>query len=198
MDAVKEMLVGVAFPARRHAFKKKPPGFVILCRDVLRWVVTIEALAPYRVAAFARDGADPQPPEYLDSAEERERGAIDMAMEVFLAAPTTRQPMCICQSDLKNLYWTPGRLIAHHASNGCNLRTGDLIGTGTVLGPGADERGYLLEMTRRGAELLRLPTGETRVFLGRWRCGHPARILQTRRLRDYRTGEYRGIVLSAE
>jgi fumarylacetoacetase len=63
----------------------------------------MEALAPYRVAGFARDGSDPQPLEYLDSAAERDLGAIDTAMEVFLASPTMRQPLCICQSNLKNL-----------------------------------------------------------------------------------------------
>jgi len=162
------------------------------------WLVTMEALAPYRTCAFQRDTADPQPLEYLDSAEERERGAIDMAMEVFLAAPAMRQPLCICQTNLKNLYWTPGQLITHHASNGCNLRTGDLIGTGTVSGPGTDERGCLLEITRRGAEPLRLPTAETRVFL---EDGDEVILRAHCRRAGYATiglGECRGTVVSAE
>ena len=162
------------------------------------WVVTMEALAPYRTCAFQRGTDDPQPLQYLDSAAERECGAIDMTMEVFLASPTMRQPLCICQSNLKNLYWTPGQLVAHHASNGCNLRTGDLIGTGTVSGPGADERGCLLEITRRGAEPLRLPTGETRVFL---EDGDEVILRAHCRRAGYATiglGECRGVVASAE
>jgi fumarylacetoacetase len=162
------------------------------------WVVTMEALAPYRVAAFARDDGDLQPLEYLNSATERQCGAIDMTMEVFLASPKMRQPLCICQSNLKNLYWTPGQLIAHHASNGCNLRTGDLIGTGTVSGPGADERGCLLEITRRGAEPLHLSAGETRVFLEN---GDEIVLRAHCRRAGYATiglGECRGTVASAK
>ena len=162
------------------------------------WVVTMEALAPYRTGAFTRNAGDPQPLQYLDSAAEREYGAIDMTAEVFLASPTTRQPLCVCQSNLKNLYWTPGQLIAHHASNGCNLRTGDLIATGTVSGPGADERGCLLEITRRGAEPLHLPTGETRVFL---EDGDEVILRAHCRRAGYATiglGECRGTVVNAE
>jgi fumarylacetoacetase len=162
------------------------------------WVVTMEALAPYRAGAFPRETGDPQPLEYLDGATERQSGAIDMTMEVLLASAKMRQPLCICQSNLKNLYWTPGQLVAHHASNGCNLRTGDLIGTGTVSGPGADERGCLLEITRRGAEPLRLPTAETRVFL---EDGDEVILRAHCRREGYATiglGECRGTVLSAE
>jgi fumarylacetoacetase len=162
------------------------------------WVVTMEALAPYRAGAFPRDTGDPQPLQYLDNAAERECGAIDMTMEVFLASPTMRQPLCVCQSNLKNLYWTPGQLVAHHASNGCNLRTGDLIGTGTVSGPGADERACLLEITRRGAEPLRLPDEKTRVFL---EDGDEVILRAHCRRAGYVTiglGECRGMVVSAE
>jgi fumarylacetoacetase len=133
------------------------------------WVITMEALAPYRVPAFQRDEGDPAPLSYLNCADETAAGGIDMTLEVYLSSASMRncqmQPMQISQNNLQNLYWTPGQLIAHHASNGCNLRTGDLIGTGTVSGPGAGERGCLLEITGRGADPLQLPTGETRIFL---------------------------------
>jgi fumarylacetoacetase len=162
------------------------------------WVVTMEALAPYRAGALQRDAGDPAALKYLASASEREGGAIDMTLEVFLSPHSMRQPLCICQTNLKNLYWTLGQLVAHHASNGCNLRTGDLIGTGTVSGPGADERGCLLEITRRGAEPLRLPGGDTRVFL---EDGDEIILRGHCKRAGYATiglGECRGIVVSAE
>lgn len=161
------------------------------------WVVTMEALAPYRAGAFQRDAGDPAPLHYLESPAEHECGAIDMTMEVFLASPSMRQPLCICRSNLKNLYWTPGQLLAHHASNGCNLRAGDLIATGTVSGPGADERGCLLEITRRGSEPLRLHSGETRVFL---EDGDEVILRAHCKRSGYATiglGECRGVVASA-
>jgi fumarylacetoacetase len=102
------------------------------------------------------------------------------------------------KSNLKNLYWMPGQLIAHDASNGCNLRTGDLIGTGAVSGPGADERGCLLEITRRGAEPLRLPVGEPRVFL---EDGDEVILRAHCQRSGYATiglGECRGTVVGAE
>jgi fumarylacetoacetase len=133
------------------------------------WVVTMEALAPYRVPAFSRDEGDPAPLPYLNDEEEASMGGIDLTVEAYLSSRTMRerrmQPMRISQGNLRNLYWTPGQLVTHHASNGCNLRTGDLIGTGTVSGPTPGERGCLLEITRRGADPLRLPTDEIRVFL---------------------------------
>jgi fumarylacetoacetase len=133
------------------------------------WVITMEALAPYRVPAFEREAGDPKPLAYLDDAVENETGGIDLTLEAYLSLRTMRErnvePMRISHSNLRHLYWTPGQLVAHHASNGCNLRTGDLVGTGTVSGPGANERGCLLEITRRGVDPLHLPTGETRVFL---------------------------------
>jgi len=162
------------------------------------WVVTMEALAPYRGGALPRDPGDPAPLKHLACASEREGGAIDMILEAFLLSHSMRHPFCICQTNLKHLYWTPGQLVAHHASNGCNLRTGDLIGTGTVSGPGPDERGCLLEITRRGAQPLRLPGGETRLFL---EDGDEIILRGHCKRAGYATiglGECRGIIESAE
>jgi len=133
------------------------------------WIVTMEALAPYRVPAYARPEGDPAPLPYLNGAEEMSAGGIDVSLEVYLSSKSMRagglEPMRVSQSNLRNLYWTLGQLVTHHASNGCNLRTGDLLGSGTVSGHGPEERGCLLEMTRGGATPLQLPGGETRRFL---------------------------------
>ena len=133
------------------------------------WVVTMEALAPFRVPAFPRPEGDPAPLPYLTSAEDRERGGIDLTLEVYLASRQMREsqlaPMRLSRGNLRNLYWTLAQLLTHHASNGCNLQPGDLLASGTVSGPLPEERGCLLELTRRGADPIRLPTGEIRKFL---------------------------------
>ena len=133
------------------------------------WVVTLEALAPFRVPAFQRPDGDPQPLPYLHSAADAQRGGIDLTLQVYLASRQMREsgipPARLSQSNLKNLYWTLAQLLTHHTSNGCNLRPGDLLASGTVSGPQPEERGCLLELTLRGAEPIRLPGGEVRKFL---------------------------------
>ena len=133
------------------------------------WVVTAEALAPYRVPALERPAGDPAPLPYLDSSEDRAHGGIALALEVFLATRRMREegvaPARLSRASFAEMYWTPAQMLAHHASNGCNLRPGDLLASGTVSGPGRDARGCLLELTWRGAEPIALPTGETRKFL---------------------------------
>jgi fumarylacetoacetase len=133
------------------------------------WVVTLEALEPYRVPAFARPPGDPLPLSYLDSATDRARGGIDITVEVYLLSSRMRDaqipPLRLSRGRMADLYWTVAQMLAHHTSNGCNLRPGDLFATGTISGPTQDSRGCLLELTRRGAEPIRLPTGETRTFL---------------------------------
>jgi fumarylacetoacetase len=137
--------------------------------SVSPWIVTMEALAPYRVPPAPRPAGDPPPAPYLDSAENRRAGAIDAALEVALVSARMRQqglaPIRLSRSNLQHLYWTPAQLLTHHASNGCNLRPGDLLASGTVSGPEKDQRACLLELTWRGTERLELPTGETRAFL---------------------------------
>jgi fumarylacetoacetase len=133
------------------------------------WVVTIDALEPFRAPLAARPDGDPTPPDYLSSDSAARRGAFDVRLEVTLRSTQMRAsdmpPLVLSRSNLKHLYWTIGQLVTHHASNGCNLRAGDLVATGTVSGPTRESRGCLLELTWRGTEPLTLPTGETRRFL---------------------------------
>ncbi len=133
------------------------------------WIVTMEALEPFRVPAFARAAGDPQPLEYLQSSRDQQRGAVDITLEAYLASREMRQrgiaPLRLSRSQFRDLYWTPAQLVAHHASNGCNLRPGDLLGSGTASGPTDDSMACLLEITQRGARPIALPTGEHRTFL---------------------------------
>jgi fumarylacetoacetase len=133
------------------------------------WIVTLDALAPFRVPAFVRDPADPAPLPYLFDPADRAEGGFDIQLEVCLTSRRMRDegraPMRLSLGRFTSMYWTLGQMIAHHASNGCNLRAGDLLASGTVSGPTADSRGCLLERTWRGTEPLDLPTGEVRRFL---------------------------------
>jgi len=133
------------------------------------WVVTMEALAPFRVPAFPRAAGDPAPLPYLTDDADQAGGGIDVRLEVLLSSARMRDegmaPARISHSTLADLYWTPAQLLAHHTSNGCNLQPGDLLGSGTVSGEGKDARGCLLELTWRGADPVLLPSGETRRFL---------------------------------
>jgi len=132
------------------------------------WVVTMEALEPYRAPLEARADGDPQPLEYLRE-ENAQRAGFDVRTEVYLTSERMRAEsvprMKLSEVRATELYWSFAQMVTHHASNGCNLRTGDLLASGTISGPRAGEQGCLLEMTRRGAEPLRLPTGEERSFL---------------------------------
>jgi fumarylacetoacetase len=133
------------------------------------WVVTMEALEPYRAPLYQRPEGDPAPLPYLDSAPNAARGAIDLTLEVEITSAQMRErslaPFRLSRGNLKDLYWSIAQLVTHHTSNGCNLRPGDLLASGTVSGPTPESRGCLLELTRRGGEPLTLPTGELRKFL---------------------------------
>ncbi|HEX8286528.1 MAG TPA: fumarylacetoacetase [Pyrinomonadaceae bacterium] len=137
--------------------------------SVSPFVVTMEALAPFRIPAFERPEGDPQPLEYLYSEENQKFGGFDINLEVYLQTQKMRdesaEPFLLSRSNMKDLYWTIGQMLTHHASNGCNLQTGDLMATGTVSGDSKQERGCLLELTWRGTDPLQLPNGETRRFL---------------------------------
>jgi fumarylacetoacetase len=126
------------------------------------WVVTLEALEPFRRASLPRPESDPQPLPYL---RETRPGAFAITLEVWLRSPRMAHPVLVSRSDFSSLYWTLAQMVAHHSSGGCPLRAGDLIGSGTVSGPEKLNRGCLLEITRRGAEPLHLPGGELRSFL---------------------------------
>jgi fumarylacetoacetase len=133
------------------------------------WVVTMEALDPFRIPEYARPAGDPKPLPYLDSPENRARGGVDVTLDVFLSTSVMRASDLPAQrvscSNMGDLYWTLAQMFTHHTSNGCNMRSGDLFATGTISGPAPDARGCLLELTSRGMEPLRLPSGETRKFL---------------------------------
>jgi len=133
------------------------------------YVVTMEALAPFRTKAFERDADDPQPLDYLNDAQNQKFGGLDINLEVYIETEKMRsekiEPHLLSRSNTKDLYWTVGQMLTHHASNGCNLQTGDLIATGTVSGKEKSERGSMLELSWRGTEPIELPSGETRRFL---------------------------------
>ena len=132
------------------------------------WIVTLEALAPFR-AAFTRPTSDPAPLPYLDDADVRTDGALDIELEVLLQTARMRAkgsaPVSLSRSNYRHAYWTFAQLVAHHTINGCNLKAGDVFGTGTQSGPGPEEAGSLLELTNGGKQRLALPNGETRAFL---------------------------------
>ncbi len=133
------------------------------------WVVTAEALAPFRSKAFARPDGDPAPLPHLDDAEDRAHGGLDIMLEAYIATEAMRRagtaPQRVTQTSCALLYWTVAQMIAHHTWNGCNVCTGDLIGSGTVSGPEKSSWGSLLELTMRGSDPLALPGGEKRGFL---------------------------------
>ena len=133
------------------------------------WVVPLAALEPFRVPAAPRPGGDPGPLPYLTDERDQRRGAFDLHLEVCFATAKMRAagqtPVRISLGNLRDLYWTPAQMLAHHTSNGCNLRPGDLLATGTVSGSTPESVGSLLERTRRGAEPFHLPNGEQRSFL---------------------------------
>ena len=132
------------------------------------WIVTLEALAPFR-APCARPDDDPPLMAYLDDPAMRAHGAFDVQLEVLLDTAAMRArgipPARLCRSNFRHSYWSVAQMIAHHTVGGCNLRPGDLLGSGTQSGPGPTEAGSLLELTAGGRAPIALPAGETRRFL---------------------------------
>ena len=165
------------------------------------WVVTTEALAPFRTSAAVRPAGDPEPLPHLTSAADQTRGGLSIALEADLASARMRADgraaAPVSRADFADIYWTAAQMVAHHTSNGCGLRAGDLIGSGTVSGPDRRTAGCLLEITRRGAEPIALPGGEARGFLEdgdevvlRGRCERPGYV-------SIGLGECRGVVIPA-
>ncbi|MDX2422209.1 MAG: fumarylacetoacetate hydrolase family protein, partial [Amphritea sp.] len=132
------------------------------------WIVTNEALLPYRTE-FKRDAADPQPLPYLASEKNTQQGALDIKLEVLLQTEQMRNqhqaPTSLSASNFVYSYWTVAQMVAHHTVNGCNLRPGDFFGSGTQSGPEHTQGGSLLELSRGGKEAISLPNGEQRTFL---------------------------------
>ncbi len=133
------------------------------------WVVTLEALAPFRCPAFDRTEGEELPLPYLYSSVNTEMGGIDITLEVLLYSAQMRaagmEPFRLSCGSFKQMYWTVAQMLTHHTSNGCNLRSGDLLASGTVSGAEKATQGCLLEITERGTQSVELPTGEVRSFL---------------------------------
>lgn len=133
------------------------------------WIVTAEALAPFRVAARAHESGAPAPFPYLIEQEDQARGNFDIELECLLGTERSRAAgeaeAVIVRTNSDVCYWTFAQMIAHHASNGCNLQPGDLLGSGTLSGPSDDSRACLAESTKRGTVPFTLPNGETRIYL---------------------------------
>ena len=132
------------------------------------WIVTLEALAPYRTAPH-RPAEDPQPLPYLHSEANQAQGAIDIQLEVWIDTAAMRAAgmpaHCLTRTSYRHAYWTVAQLVAHHTVNGCDLQPGDLFGSGTLSGPTLDQAGALIELTQGGKQPVVLPDGESRTFL---------------------------------
>ncbi|MCR0982183.1 fumarylacetoacetase [Roseomonas populi] len=133
------------------------------------WVITPEALEPFRIAQPARPEGDPAPLPYLQDEADQAGGALDLALEVLILTPAMREkglaPHRLSLSNAKHMYWTVAQMVAHHSSNGCDLNPGDMLGSGTISAPDAQGFGSLLETTKGGKEPVQLPSGETRKFV---------------------------------
>lgn len=144
------------------------------------WIVTPEALAPFRCPAFPRGADEPKPLPYLLDEADQAQGGLALQLSVWLETAAMRaagEPeQQIAASDAKFLYWTAAQMVAHHTSGGCNLLAGDLFGTGTISGPNRDQAGSLIELTMGGKDSITLPGGETRAFL---KTGDRLRIAAT-------------------
>ncbi|MFG1466635.1 fumarylacetoacetase [Xanthobacter sp. DSM 24535] len=165
------------------------------------WVITPEALAPFRIAQPVRPEGDPAPLPYLFDPQDQAAGALDLDLEVLIEteamAAKGLPPHRLSRGSTRDLYWTFAQLLAHHASGGCNLAPGDLLGTGTISGTSPDSYGSLLELTRGGKAPIMLPSGEERRFL---EDGDTV-IIHGRAVRDgfvsIGFGECRGTILPA-
>jgi fumarylacetoacetase len=176
IEAAPEHVFGIAlfndWSARDiQAWEYQPLGPFLsknFASTVSPWIVTLEALAPFR-SPFVRPEGDPQPLPYLDSPADRAGGAIDIELEVWLQTVAMRAAGHpgdrLSRSNFRDAYWTLAQLVAHHTVNGCNLQSGDLLGSGTLSGPSADQGGSLLELSQGGKEPLQLSNGQTRSFL---------------------------------
>jgi fumarylacetoacetase len=123
------------------------------------WITTMEALAPFRTEAPVHDVP------LLPYLQEAGRGALDITVEAWLRTPAMSEPLRLSRASFKESYWTLGQMLTHHTSNGCPIRPGDLVASGTISGPEKENRGCLLELTWKGTEPVRLPNGAQRTFL---------------------------------
>lgn len=132
------------------------------------WIVTMEALAPYR-QPWTRSADEPQPLAYLDTVDNRDHGALDIQLEVWLESNRARAegsgPSRLSGTSFRHQYWTPAQMVTHHTVGGCQLHPGDLFGSGTISGPGPGEAGAIIELTRAAQTPVTLANGEQRGFL---------------------------------
>jgi fumarylacetoacetase len=137
--------------------------------SVSPWITPIAALEPFRAPALTRPSTDPKPLPYLLSKTDQQHGNLNVELEVLIITDSMKRnkllPFIISRTNARDLYWTLSQLIAHHTSNGCNLKIGDILATGTISGATQASAGCLLELTRNGAQPILLPTGESRTFL---------------------------------
>jgi fumarylacetoacetase len=149
------------------------------------WIVTMDALAPFRMP-WSRPAGDPQPLPYLADQGDRDFGAFDIQLEVAIETARQRgsgsKPSTVSRTSFRHHYWSIAQMVTHHAAGGCNLQSGDLLGSGTISGPGRSEAGALMELALAGKEPVPLDGGETRSFLAdgdrvifRGRCERPGR-----------------------
>jgi fumarylacetoacetase len=176
IDAAEDALFGIGllndWSARDvQAWEYQPLGPFLsknFATTVSPWVVSIEALAPFR-ASFARPDDDPKPLPYLTSQANSDYGAINITLEVWLQTKTMRtanqKAVRLSEANYQDAYWTLAQLVAHHTVNGCNLQSGDVLGSGTQSGAQPNQGGSLLELTQGGRVSISLPNGEMRTFL---------------------------------
>jgi fumarylacetoacetase len=129
------------------------------------WIVTLEALAPYRCAAYPRTTEEPRPLPYLLDERDQREGGYDIELEMHLRTTKMKNATRLSRASFRDAYWTLAQVVAHQTSNGCNLQPGDVLGSGTISGTTADSLGSLMELTQAGRRPLELPGGETRAFL---------------------------------
>jgi fumarylacetoacetase len=133
------------------------------------WVVTLDALEPFRAPAFARPDGDPAPLPHLQDEADQHEGMYAVEVEMHMLSRAMRaarlSPMRLSRGNFATSYWTPAQMVAHHSSNGCNLQPGDLLGSGTISGPAPDSVGAMIELTQGGKNPVWLPTGEARAFV---------------------------------
>lgn len=177
LDAAEHQIFGLClvndWSARDiQAWESQPLGPFLsknFATTISPWVVTREALEPFRCPAFQRSPEDPKPLPYVSSSTNDVSGGFDITVEVFLQTTEMRrrgvEPAKVSRGSLRDMYWTLGQMVAHHSSNGCNLRPGDLMASGTISGAEPGSEGCLLEMTQGGEKPLELPSGEKRTFL---------------------------------
>jgi fumarylacetoacetase len=138
------------------------------CTSISPWIVTLEALAPFRLP-FTRPADEPQPLAYLDAASNRAQGVLDIQLEVAIETAAQRAkgspPSRVSGTSFRHQYWTIAQMVAQHTVGGCNLHSGDLIGTGTISGPTPQEAGAIIEQTQGGRAPITVDEGEQRAFL---------------------------------